>query len=95
MLERPMNTTGAGPAGCSATPVASSSRRDPQAEDVHDLVDRAGGPDPVKMTTVSSSPPTASRMICAGVLPQPGGLQAGAGGLGVRVGVARAAPRRG
>ena len=43
----------------------------------------------------SSSPPTASRMIRPGVLAQPGGLQAGAAGLGVGVGVARAAPRRG
>ena len=46
-------------------------------------------PEPEKITTVSSSPPTASRMIRAGVLAQPGGLQAGAAGLGVGVGVAR------
>ena len=45
-------------------------------------------PDPAKMTTVSSSPPTASRMISAGVLAQPRRLQAGARALGVRVGVA-------
>ena len=45
-------------------------------------------PDPQKITQVSSSPPTASRMICAGVLAQPRRLQAGARRLGVGVGVA-------
>ena len=46
-------------------------------------------PEPQKITQVESSPPTASRMIRARVLAQPGGLQPGAARLGVGVGVAR------
>ena len=46
-------------------------------------------PEPQKITTCRRSPPTASRMIAARVLAQPRGLQAGAAGLGVRVGVER------
>ena len=46
-------------------------------------------PLPVKITTVSSSPWTARRMIGSRVLAQARGLQAGAARLGVRVGVAR------
>ena len=64
---------------------------DAQAQDADQLVDGAGAsPEPAKITHASSSsPPTASWMIAAGVLAQPGGLQAGAAGLGVGVGVAR------
>ncbi len=45
-------------------------------------------PEPAKSTTVSSSPPTRLVDDRPGLLAQPGGLQPGAAGLGVRVGVA-------
>ena len=61
-----------------------------RSEDADQLVDRAGGAGAAEdHARSSSSPPTASWMIRAGVLAQAGRLQAGAGGLGVGVGVAR------
>ena len=60
----PMKTTGRSSGGIAPQPVAVVEvGRDAEAEDADELVDRAGAPEPQKITTVSSSPPTASRMI--------------------------------
>ena len=88
----PMNThRSLGPAGIASLSwiAVVELGRDAQAEDADELVDRAGatraGEDHHGVVVAADRVADDS----AGVLAQPGGLQTGAAGLGVRVGVAR------
>ena len=87
----PMNTTGP-LVGAGSARTAGSGRRGRRGSAARGCRpacrSRRSRPEPQKITTVSSSPPTASWIDRAGVLAQPGGLQAGAAALGVGVGVA-------